>query len=112
MGRNRFAEQLKAYLLRAGLPVRRVAQQARLPRQTLFNWVRGTRPRWHPTLPDDLRRLGVVLNLSEREVERLLHLASCLPATTMTPHTREGEMKTTALPEGWFLAGSHGRTTK
>jgi len=25
----------------------------------------------------------------------------------MTPHTREDEMQTTALPEGWFLAGSH-----
>ena len=108
--RDRFADELETHLRRAGLPMRRVPQQARLPRQTLFNWVRGTRPRWHPTLPDDLRRLGLALGLDEREIDRLLRLAGCLPASTMVRHTAEGTMQAAAaLPEGWFLAGSHPR---
>ena len=66
-----FAAQLSDHIKQAGLPVRRVADQAGLPHQTLYNWLRGTRPRWHPALPEDLRRLGgagVAVGLQPRNV--------------------------------------------
>ena len=107
--RDRFADLLTAHLRRAGLPIRRVACTARIPRQTLSNWLRGTRPRWHPTLPDDLRRLGLALGLDEPEMEQLLQRAGCLPATAMARDTCEAATHPAASspPPGWFLGGTH-----
>ena len=107
--RDRFADLLQAHLRRAGLPIRRVACTARLPRQTLSNWLRGTRPRWHPTLPDDLRRLGLALGLSDPEIEQLLQRAGCLPATATARDTCEATVhpEKDSPPPGWFLGGTH-----
>jgi hypothetical protein len=103
-----FAARLDDYIKQAGLPVRRIAHQAGVPHQTLYNWLRGTRPRWHPALTDDIRRLGLALGLEGAETERLLRAAGCLSQRTIISHTKESSMsRTPRMPRGWFAAGSH-----
>jgi hypothetical protein len=103
-----FATQLSDHIKQAGLPVRRVAFQAGLPHQTLYNWLKGTQPRWHRALPDDLRRLALALGLGAAETDQFLQAAGCLSRRTMTSHTKETSMiHTSQLPMGWFAAGSH-----
>jgi hypothetical protein len=103
-----FAARLDAYIKQAGLPVRRIAHQAGVPHQTLYNWLRVTRPRWHPALTDDIRRLGLALGLEGAETDRLLQAAGCLSQRTIISHTKESSMsRTPGMPRGWFAAGSH-----
>ncbi|MCG8351788.1 MAG: hypothetical protein MI924_28810 [Chloroflexales bacterium] len=103
-----FADQLAAFIKRTKLSVRRVAYRADLPHQTLFNWLRGTRPRWHRGLVEDLRRLGAALEVSSEEMDRLLILAGCLPDHAQAVSTTEQATNMPAqLPWGWFASGSH-----
>jgi hypothetical protein len=103
-----FAASLDVYLKQAGLPVRRIAHQAGVPHQTLYNWLRGARPRWHPVLTDDIRRLGLAIGLERAEIDRLLQAAGCLSQRTIISHTKESSMSLTPrMPRGWFAAGSH-----
>ncbi|MFI5456891.1 MAG: helix-turn-helix domain-containing protein [Isosphaerales bacterium] len=86
-----FAARLDAYIKQAGLPVRRIAHQAGVPHQTLYNWLKGKRPRWHPALTDDLRRLALALGLEGAETDRLLQAAGCLSQRfKSTLHARRG----------------------
>jgi transcriptional regulator with XRE-family HTH domain len=102
-----FSARLDAYIKQAGLPVRRIAQQAGVPHQTVYNWLKGTRPRWHPALTDDLRRLAIALGLVGTETDRLLQLAGCLSQRTIIAYTKDSNMKQTPhIPKGWFAAGS------
>lgn len=106
--RGRFAYQLDAYIRRAGFPVRRVAIWSGIPHQTLNNWMHGVRPRWHPALPDDLRRLGMILGLTDRESGQLLQASGCTPLQTGWPFKLEVKMEEKQnVPHGWFAAGSH-----
>jgi hypothetical protein len=102
------AELLAGYVKRAQLPVSRIADMAGLPRQTLFNWMNGRSPRWHSRLPQDLTRLGKVLDLNAEELERLLFAAGC---ACSRDHDQGDVMDngTFQIPEGWILAGSHPR---
>jgi hypothetical protein len=103
-----FATGLDFYIKQAGVPVRRIAQEAGIPHQTIYNWLKGTRPRWHPVLPGDLRRLAAAIGLEGAEVDWLLQAAGCLPKHIMTFHTKESSMsRTMQMPKGWFAAGSH-----
>ncbi|MCU0491280.1 MAG: hypothetical protein MUD01_06825 [Chloroflexaceae bacterium] len=106
-----FGAQLDAFIRQAGLPVRRVASYAGIPHQTLFNWLNGTRPRWHPALTDDLHRLGLALGLASEEIDLLLQRAGCLPQRETEPQMKENPMsEKLVLPKGWFAAGSHPKT--
>ncbi|MBL8755063.1 MAG: helix-turn-helix domain-containing protein [Planctomycetes bacterium] len=97
---------MKRFCARVGLSVSRVATQAGLPKQTLFNWCSGTKPRWHPRLPKDLERLSRALGLGEKELDEMLLAAGCICAVD-TPAFEETNMETLTLPRGWFRAGSH-----
>ena len=100
------AELLQHFIDRVALPVSRVSSQAAIPKQTLFNWLAGRTPRWHPTLPADLARLSVALGLDPKESDALLMAAGCVCAVD-TPYLEETTMKDLKLPLGWFRAGSH-----
>ena len=101
-----FSERLKEYIEQAGLPLRRVASQSGIPHQTLYNWLKGTRPRWHAALPEDLERLGMVLGLSRDESGLLLKQAGCSSARAGLFHMKENPMETTyRMPKGWFASG-------
>lgn len=103
-----FGDALSRSIQRAQLPLRRVAAQADIPHQTLFNWVNGTRPRWHPGLDEELRRLGAVLGLGDPELQHLLLLAGCVTARMMQTYIREEPMEQRqTMPKGWYAAGSH-----
>ena len=98
-----FAAELAGHVERSGLPLRRVAIRADIPHQTLFNWVNGTRPRWHPALAGDLTRLADALELDRPATQRLLQAAGCLPLSSR--YETEDHMPTT-LPKHWFRAGT------
>lgn len=105
---NAFSAELDASVRRSRLPLRRVATRADIPHQTLFNWVNGSQPRWHPGLQDDLRRLALSLGLDGVETDYLLQAAGCLPARTMARHTKEAAVERSSLPpKHWTIAGSH-----
>ena len=105
---NAFSADLDEYVKQARLPLRRIASRAEIPHQTLFNWLNGVQPRWHPALADDLRRLAHALGLDGAETDQLLQSAGCLPARTMRRHTKGHAMNASpAVPKHWFLAGSH-----
>jgi hypothetical protein len=101
-----FRDQLTSYVQQAGLPMSRVARQANIPRQTLFNWLNGTHPRWHDHLADDLQRLGAALGLSPEQIVNMLVLAGCMPALPEV-QSQEEAMSTYTMPKGWFAAGSN-----
>ncbi len=103
---TKFAGLLGTYFHQAGLPLRRIASQSGIPHQTLFNWMNGVRPRWHPALPDDLQRLGASLGLAQDEVILLLRLAGCIPAGPGLSFHQEATMENVLrIPKGWFATG-------
>jgi hypothetical protein len=107
---GKFAGLLDSYLHQAGLPLRRVASQAGIPHQTLFNWLNGTQPRWHAALPKDLHRLGDTLGLADDEMTQLLRLTGCLaaapPARSPSFEAQEVSMENSfRIPKGWFAGG-------
>jgi hypothetical protein len=103
---RKFSGQLDAYMRQAGLSLRWVARQAGIPHQTIFNWLRGTQPRWYPALPDDLHRLGTALDLTDEEITHLLQLVGCLSARSLSFEKQEVPMKYSyRIPKGWIVAG-------
>ena len=105
-----FAGLLDSYIKQAGLPLRRVANQAGIPHQTLFNWLKGTQPRWHAALPKDLHRLGAALGLADDEITQLLRLAGCVsarpPSRSGLFNIQEAQMENSyRIPKGWFAGG-------
>ena len=114
---RKFAGQLTTFIGQSGLPVRRVASLAGIPYQTIYNWIKGTQPRWYDGLPGDMRRLGEALNLSAGEITLLLQLAGCLSLRsdgitrqsalqTELFSVQEGYMENVMrVPNGWFVAG-------
>jgi hypothetical protein len=104
--RRKFSGQLDTYVRQAGLPLRRVANQAGIPHQTIFNWLKGSQPRWHAALPDDLHRLGNILGLNDDEITLLLRLAGCIPAGAGLFSGQEVPMESSLhIPKGWFVTG-------
>ena len=102
----KFAGQLDSYIKQAGLPLRRIASLAGIPHQTLYNWLKGTQPRWHPTLPRDLHRLGATLGLADQEITHLLRLAGCTSVRPGLFDVQEALMKySLRIPKGWFASG-------
>lgn len=102
----KFSTQLETYIQQAGLPLRRVARQSGIPHQTIFNWMKGSQPRWHNALPSDLQRLGATLGLNDDEVSLLLRLAGCLPASSDFLYLQERSMDSSLqIPKGWFVTG-------
>ncbi len=102
----KFAGLLGAYIKQAGLPLRRVASQAGLPHQTLYNWLNGTQPRWHAALPRDLHRLGATLGLADEQITPLFRLAGCIPARSELFDVQEAPMKYSLhIPTGWSVSG-------
>jgi transcriptional regulator with XRE-family HTH domain len=102
----KFAGQLGSYIKQAGLPLRRVASQAGIPHQTLYNWLKGRQPRWYTTLPGDLHRLGATLGLADEEITHLLRLAGCISARSELFDVQEAPMKySLRIPKGWSASG-------
>jgi transcriptional regulator with XRE-family HTH domain len=102
----KFAGLLGAYIKQAGLPLRRVASQTGIPHQTLFNWLKGSQPRWHAALPRDLHRLGVSLSLTDDETTLLLRLAGCTSVRSGPSNVKEAMMENSfRIPKGWFAGG-------
>lgn len=88
------------------MPLRRVASQAGIPHQTLFNWMKGTQPRWHAALPGDLQRLGIALGLGAAEIGQLLRLAGCVSRRSGLFTVEELNMESKyRIPKGWFVGG-------
>jgi hypothetical protein len=81
MERN-FSDQLDLYVRQAGLSLRQMASLSGIPYQTIYNWLKGSQPRWHMALPNDLHRLGTALGLTSDEISLLLQLAGCISART------------------------------
>lgn len=107
---GKFAGLLDTYVHQAGLPLRRVASQAGIPHQTLYNWLNGTQPRWHTALPKDLHRLGDALGLDHGEITQLLQLAGCFPERpqrqSLSFEKQEISMENTfRMPQGWSAGG-------
>lgn len=103
---QKFSDQLDEYVRQAGLPLRRVASQSGIPHQTIFNWTKGSQPRWYSALPEDLHRLGVVLGLAPDEITLLLRLAGCISARSGLFDLQEVRMESTYhIPKGWFITG-------
>jgi hypothetical protein len=103
---RKFSEQLDEYMREAELPLRRVASQSGIPHQTLFNWLKGSQPRWHAALPGDLHRLGATLGLAANEITLLLSLAGCISARSGLFAGQEANMESTLrIPKGWFVTG-------
>ncbi len=101
-----FSEQLDTYFKQSGLPLRRVAGQAGIPHQTIFNWLKGSQPRWHIALPQDLNQLGAALGLNDDEITLLLRLAGCLPTSLDLVDLQEKSMDSSyRIPKGWFVTG-------
>jgi len=104
--RRTFSTELARSLNRSPWSVRRVAMEAGIPHQTLANWLRGTHPRWHPALEEDLQRLSSALGLNQVEQIALLISAGCLPPIFAEEGYKENAMSE-ILPKGWFASGSH-----
>ena len=103
---RKFSGQLDAYVKQSGLPLRRLASQSGIPHQTIFNWLKGSQPRWHVALPEDLHRLGDTLGLNDDEITLLLRLAGCISARSELFDLQEVPMESTLrIPKGWFVTG-------
>ncbi|MEW5870825.1 MAG: helix-turn-helix transcriptional regulator [Chloroflexota bacterium] len=103
---RKFSGQLDEYMRQAGLSLRRVASQSGIPHQTIFNWLKGSQPRWHAALPEDLHRLGATLNLTDSEITLLLRLAGCVSARSGLFEMQEVPMQSSfRIPKGWFVTG-------
>jgi len=103
-----FSSQLDEYVQQAGLPLRRLASQSGIPHQTIFNWVKGSQPRWHDGLPGDLSRLGASLGLNDDQITLLLRLAGCLPVRSILFDEMEVPKMSGPyrIPKGWFPTGN------
>lgn len=103
---KKFSRQLDVYMRQAGLPLRQVASETGIPHQTLFNWLKGSQPRRHAALSEDLKRLGSALGLAKDEVALLLRLAGCVSSRTDLFHVEEAPMESSfRIPKGWFVTG-------
>jgi transcriptional regulator with XRE-family HTH domain len=106
MMKPKFSGQLNAYVQQKGLSLRQMASLSGIPHQTIFNWLKGSQPRWHAALPDDLQRLGNTLGLGEHEITLLLRLAGCKSVMSELYIFQEALMETTfRIPKGWFVTG-------
>ena len=102
----KFSGQLDAYIRQAGLSLRQMSSLSGIPHQTIFNWMKGSQPRWHTSLSDDLHRLGSTLGLADDEMALLLHLAGCSSARSEWFFVQEISMdKTYRIPKNWFITG-------
>ena len=105
---RKFSGQLGMYMQQAGLPLRRIASLSGIPHQTIFNWLKGTQPRWHAALPGDLHRLGEALGLTGAEITLLVRLAGCSPARPVLLNDMEVPMEGSyRIPKGWFPTGDN-----
>jgi hypothetical protein len=103
---RKFSRQLDTYMRQAGLPLRRVASQSGIPHQTIFNWLKGSQPRWYAALSEDLHRLGAALGLTDDEITLLLRLAGCISARSGLFDGQEVPMdRLFRIPKGWFDTG-------
>jgi transcriptional regulator with XRE-family HTH domain len=101
-----FSGQLDTYVRQANLSLRQMASLSGIPHQTIFNWLRGSQPRWHTDLPDDIHRLGTILDLTEDEIALLQQLAGCISARSHLFVIQEALMESTfRIPKGWFITG-------
>ncbi len=102
----KFSRRLDTYVRQAGLSLRQIASLSGIPHQTIFNWLKGSQPRWHTGLPDDIQRLGAILGLTESELALLLQLAGCISARSNLLVIQEVSMESTLrIPKGWFMGG-------
>lgn len=103
---HKFSGQLDLYMGQAGLPLRQVASETGIPHQTLFNWLKGSQPRRHAALPEDLQRLGAALGLAGDEIALLLRLAGCVSTRKGLFDVEEVPMESSfRIPKGWFVTG-------
>jgi transcriptional regulator with XRE-family HTH domain len=100
-----FSEQLKYYIKATPLSVRRVAVQAGIPKQTLFNWLNGKEPRLYPGLEADLTRLGQALRMDAPALNQLLLSIQYNP-NSIVSNAKKERMNQSQTPTGWFLTGS------
>ena len=101
-----FSGQLNAYVRQAGLSLRQMARLSGIPHQTIFNWLKGSQPRRHMGLANDLYCLGNTLGLTADEIALLLQLAGCIAARTELFVIQEAPMESTfRIPKGWFITG-------
>jgi transcriptional regulator with XRE-family HTH domain len=104
--KTRLSEQLEAYIQLAGLSLREISGRSGIPHQTLFNWLKGSQPRWHTALPADLQRLGLALSLADDDIALLLHLAGCNASRSELFLNQEVPMDGTyRIPKGWEITG-------
>ncbi len=101
-----FSTQLDQFFRQSQWSVRRIAMETGIPQQTLANWLRGTQPRWHPALKEDLLGLGHALGLTQVEQIALLISAGCIPPIRSGDAYKE-DIMSEKLPKGWFSSGSH-----
>ena len=100
-----FSEQLDTYVRQAGLSLRQMAGLSGIPHQTLYNWLKGSQPRRHSALPEDIHRLGDTLGLTQDEISLLLQLAGCISARSHL-FVQETLMESTfRIPKGWLITG-------
>lgn len=101
-----FSGLLTSYIKQSGLSLRKVASEAGIPFQTLYNWMKGKHPRWYAALPDDLHRLGVSLQLSNAEIEHLQRLGCGSTLRLGLFKTGEVSMSNALhIPKGWTFGG-------
>jgi hypothetical protein len=106
MVNRKFSGQLNVFINQAGLPLRRVASQSGIPHQTIFNWLKGSQPRWYAALPDDLHRLGIALGLDDDETKLLIRLAGGISERSDLLNIQEVSMEGSfRMPKGWFVTG-------
>jgi hypothetical protein len=102
----KFSDQLDRYVREAGLSLRQMSSSSGIPHQTIHNWLKGSLPRWHTTLLDDLHRLGTTLGLTNDEIYFLLQLAGCVSARSKLFTIQEAPMENIfRIPKGWFVTG-------
>jgi hypothetical protein len=83
-----------------------MASLSGIPHQTIFNWLKGSQPRWHMALHNDLNRLGLTLGLTDDEMLLLLQSAGCIPACSELHVVQEVPMDSAfRIPKGWFITG-------
>jgi hypothetical protein len=101
-----FAGQLEIHFKQARLSLRQISSRSGIPHQTLYNWLKGTRPRWHPALSGDLLRLGTTLGLAGMEIDHLLALAGCISSRIAFETGEENQMSRLSyrIPKGWDVS--------
>jgi hypothetical protein len=101
-----FGARLRELIEQTALPVRRIALLARLPHQTLHNWLNGAQPRWHARLEEEINRLAEALGLEDPARIELLGLAGLSPIRPAEPPRPEVSMNPESNPpRGWIARG-------